>query len=141
MHAVRNDLCVHVVLQVKLLRCIPEAKLSDVVLGQYVGSLQAEGGAKAGYQDDESVPDGSLAPTFATVVLQIKNERWDGVPFILQCGKGKALFSIRCICLSKCWVLCVIVCEVGGVPRGYTMMFVKAKCSPQGRCEQARIGC
>ena len=76
MHAVRNDLCVHVVLQVKLLRCIPEAKLSDVVLGQYVGSLQAEGGAKAGYQDDESVPDGSLAPTFATVVLQIKNERW-----------------------------------------------------------------
>eukprot|EP00731_Ephydatia_muelleri_P001150 Em0001g1150a len=81
--------------KVKLLRCIPEAKLSDVVLGQYVGSLQAEGGAKAGYQDDESVPDGSLAPTFATVVLQIKNERWDGVPFILQCGKGD-VFQGKC---------------------------------------------
>lgn len=31
---------------------------------------------------------GSVTPTFATVALFVKNERWDGVPFILRCGKG-----------------------------------------------------
>ena len=33
--------------------------------------------------------EGSVTPTFATAVLYVKNERWDGVPFILRCGKGK----------------------------------------------------
>ena len=31
---------------------------------------------------------GSTCPTFAAAVLQINNERWDGVPFILKCGKA-----------------------------------------------------
>eukprot|EP00731_Ephydatia_muelleri_P001953 Em0001g1953a len=52
--------------KVKVLRSVPELKLGDVVLGQY----------------------GSVTPTFATAVLHIKNERWDGVPFILRCGKA-----------------------------------------------------
>lgn len=30
----------------------------------------------------------SSTPTFACVVLKIKNERWDGVPFILKSGKA-----------------------------------------------------
>lgn len=37
---------------------------------------------------------GSVTPTFATAVLHVKNERWDGVPFILRCGKGKYIFKI-----------------------------------------------
>jgi len=44
--------------------------------------------ARTGYQDDPTVPAGSTCPTFATAVLRINNERWDGVPFILKCGKA-----------------------------------------------------
>lgn len=38
--------------------------------------------------DDPTVPAGSNTPTYALAVLHIKNERWDGVPFILRCGKA-----------------------------------------------------
>ena len=48
------------------------------------------------------MPEGSTCPTFASAVLRINNERfanrskvlirritrWDGVPFILKCGKA-----------------------------------------------------
>ena len=34
------------------------------------------------------MPEGSLCPTFAAAVLKINNERWDGVPFMLKCGKA-----------------------------------------------------
>ncbi|CAI0456764.1 unnamed protein product [Linum tenue] len=52
-------------------------KDEEVVLGQYNG-----------YRDDPTVPDHSNTPTFATVVLRIHNERWEGVPFILKAGKA-----------------------------------------------------
>ena len=42
------------------------------------------GGGHAGYRDNPHVAEGSRAPTFAMVVLNIRNERWDGVPFILK---------------------------------------------------------
>ena len=63
-------------------------ELSDVVLGQYEADPNGEGEAKEGYLDDPTVPQGSLTPTYAVAVLRIKNERWEGVPFILKCGKG-----------------------------------------------------
>lgn len=63
--------------------------LSNVVLGQYVANLEAaEDYKKFGYCDDKTVPTGSKTATFASAVLNINNERWDGVPFILKCGKG-----------------------------------------------------
>jgi len=40
--------------------------------------------SRNGYLDDPTVPQGSFTPTFATAVLRINNERWDGVPFILK---------------------------------------------------------
>jgi len=44
------------------------------VIGQYEG-----------YKDDPTVPNDSVTPTFATVVLRINNERWDGMHlFYLQ---------------------------------------------------------
>lgn len=58
------------------------------MLGQYVGNPAGEGEAKQGYLDDPTVPKGSVTPTFACGVCHIKNERWDGVPFVLRCGKG-----------------------------------------------------
>ena len=33
-------------------------------------------------------PAGSVTPTFAAACIRINNERWDGVPFILKCGKA-----------------------------------------------------
>lgn len=45
----------------------------EVVLGQYDG-----------YRDDPTVPDGSSTPTFATVVLRIHNERWEGLSSFLS---------------------------------------------------------
>ncbi|KAI7996626.1 Glucose-6-phosphate 1-dehydrogenase, cytoplasmic isoform [Camellia lanceoleosa] len=43
---------------------------------------------KSIYTDDPTVPDNSNTPTFATVVLRIHNERWEGVPFIMKAGKA-----------------------------------------------------
>ncbi|TNN82826.1 Glucose-6-phosphate 1-dehydrogenase [Liparis tanakae] len=74
--------------KVKVLKCIAPVAGSDVVLGQYVGDPNGEGNSKLGYLDDPTVPEGSCTPTFATVVLYVQNERWDGVPFVLRCGKA-----------------------------------------------------
>jgi len=67
--------------------------LDDLVLGQYVGDPNGEGDAKLGYLDDKTVPPDSVTPTFAVAKFNICNERWDGVPFILKCGKG--LFELQ----------------------------------------------
>jgi glucose-6-phosphate 1-dehydrogenase len=61
-------------------------KLEDTLLGQYTKS---EDGSKPGYLEDKTVPAGSTCPTFAACTLWINNERWEGVPFILKCGKGR----------------------------------------------------
>ncbi|XP_059167727.1 glucose-6-phosphate 1-dehydrogenase-like isoform X2 [Physella acuta] len=74
--------------KVKVLKSIPPPELKNVVLGQYVGNPEGKGEEKLGYLDDPTVPKGSVTPTFATVALFVKNERWDGVPFILRCGKA-----------------------------------------------------
>lgn len=71
--------------KVKLLRAIPPIKLEDVVIGQYGRS---EDGKEPAYLDDETVPPGSTAPTYATTVVHINNSRWRGTPFILRAGKA-----------------------------------------------------
>eukprot|EP01102_Stenamoeba_stenopodia_P016098 TRINITY_DN5583_c0_g1_i1.p1 TRINITY_DN5583_c0_g1~~TRINITY_DN5583_c0_g1_i1.p1 ORF type:complete len:533 (-),score=168.03 TRINITY_DN5583_c0_g1_i1:96-1694(-) len=71
--------------KVKLLRCVPPIELDDVVIGQYTKS---EDGKKPSYLDDQGVPKDSTTPTFALAVLHVNNERWNGVPFILKCGKA-----------------------------------------------------
>eukprot|EP00882_Tetradesmus_deserticola_P002300 GHRQ01002455.1.p1 GENE.GHRQ01002455.1~~GHRQ01002455.1.p1 ORF type:complete len:526 (+),score=252.21 GHRQ01002455.1:167-1744(+) len=67
----------------KVLRCIAPLKLEDVVLGQYTA-----GNGQPGYLEDSTVPDDSRAPTYAACRLQINNERWAGVPFVLRAGKA-----------------------------------------------------
>jgi len=52
-------------------------------LGQYVGA-----NGKPGYLEDDTVPKGSVCPTFAATTLWIHNPRWEGVPFILKAGKA-----------------------------------------------------
>ncbi|CAN6464170.1 unnamed protein product [Victoria cruziana] len=63
--------------KVKVLRSVMPIEDEDVVLGQYEG-----------YKDDPTVSKNSNTPTFATVVLRLHNERWEGVPFILKAGKA-----------------------------------------------------
>ncbi|CEO98167.1 Glucose-6-phosphate 1-dehydrogenase [Plasmodiophora brassicae] len=69
--------------KVKVLRCIAPVTLDNLVVGQYTGH-----GGTPGYLDDPGVPPESLTPTYAMAVVFIKNNRWDGVPFILKCGKA-----------------------------------------------------
>ncbi|GER33297.1 glyceraldehyde-3-phosphate dehydrogenase [Striga asiatica] len=63
--------------KVKVLQSVVPIKDEEVVLGQYQG-----------YKDDPTVPNNSNTPTFATVILHLHNERWEGVPFILKAGKA-----------------------------------------------------
>ncbi|CAK9227284.1 unnamed protein product [Sphagnum troendelagicum] len=63
--------------KVKVLRAVQPIRDEDVVLGQYEG-----------YKDDPTVPKDSVTPTFASIILHINNERWDGVPFIMKAGKA-----------------------------------------------------
>lgn len=71
------------------MKCIKPVELENVVLGQYIGNPDSnDPDERTGYLDDPTVPANSTTPTFAVAVLKINNERWDGVPFILKCGKG-----------------------------------------------------
>ncbi|XP_020111678.1 glucose-6-phosphate 1-dehydrogenase, cytoplasmic isoform-like [Ananas comosus] len=63
--------------KVKVLQSVLPIHNEEVVLGQYEG-----------YKDDPTVSKDSNTPTFATVILRIHNERWEGVPFILKAGKA-----------------------------------------------------
>ncbi|WWD19124.1 hypothetical protein CI109_103582 [Kwoniella shandongensis] len=71
-------------------RSIPPIERKDVLLGQYVGN-----GDKPGYLEDDTVPKGSVCPTFAAMTLWIHNPRWEGVPFIMKAGKDavQGIFS------------------------------------------------
>ncbi|KAI8918577.1 glucose-6-phosphate dehydrogenase, partial [Powellomyces hirtus] len=71
--------------KVKVLRAISPLTVDDVLLGQYGPSPD---GKEEGYLDDKGVPKDSVTPTFAAAAFYIKNERWDGIPFILKCGKA-----------------------------------------------------
>jgi glucose-6-phosphate 1-dehydrogenase len=73
--------------KVKVLKSIPEIKAEDIIVGQYKEKT-ISGKNYPGYTDDPTVPEDSITPTFAACVLKIKNRRWDGVPFLLKCGKG-----------------------------------------------------
>mmetsp|Transcript_31867 Transcript_31867/g.95901 ORF Transcript_31867/g.95901 Transcript_31867/m.95901 type:complete len:539 (-) Transcript_31867:1138-2754(-) len=75
--------------KVKVMKAIQPIKLKDCVFGQYIANKQ-EGNADSemGYLDDPTVPDDSKTATFATCVLGINNERWQGVPFIMRAGKA-----------------------------------------------------
>ena len=72
-------------LQVRVLRAMDAIEPKNVIIGQYGKSLD---GSKPAYKEDDTVPKDSRCPTFCAMVAYIKNERWDGVPFILKAGKG-----------------------------------------------------
>jgi len=73
--------------KVKVMRAIPTLTLSHMIVGQYGTDEKKQ---VIPYAEDVAggVPRGSLSPTFAMAVMYVRNPRWDGVPFILKCGKG-----------------------------------------------------
>lgn len=71
--------------KVKVLRCIQPLRRNDLIIGQYTKSAD---GKFPGYTDDPGVPKDSVTPTYAAAAFNIVNERWDGVPFIVKCGKA-----------------------------------------------------
>lgn len=71
--------------KVKLLKAIAPIDLKNVILGQYDKSSD---GSKPAYIDDKTVDKDSRQCTFAAMELNIHNERWEGVPFILRAGKA-----------------------------------------------------
>ncbi|KAF0697676.1 Aste57867_11647 [Aphanomyces stellatus] len=73
--------------KVKVLECIEPISLSNTVMGQYVKD-PTNPQSEVGYLEDPTVPAGSVTPTFATVIMNVKNARWDGVPFIMKAGKA-----------------------------------------------------
>jgi len=75
--------------KVKVLKSIHPIELKDLLLGQYVASNDPKNPeSSSGYLDDPTVPKGSKTATFAQGVFFVRNERWDGVPFVLKCGKA-----------------------------------------------------
>lgn len=77
--------------KVKLLKAIKTLGMSDVFLGQFGENVWLEDGKEhkePGYLDDETVPAGSRCATYAAVALEINNDRWKGVPFMMRAGKG-----------------------------------------------------
>jgi len=59
---------------VQVLESVLPIRDDEVVLGQYEG-----------YRDDPTVPDDSNTPTFATTILRIHNERWEGMIIFPAC--------------------------------------------------------
>ena len=75
----------------ELLQCVETILPENCLLGQFGANTQRKGAERQvepGYLDDETVPEGSVCPTFAATVMHIKNPRWEGVPFLITAGKG-----------------------------------------------------
>jgi glucose-6-phosphate 1-dehydrogenase len=62
--------------KVKVLKAMRPLKLSEGVLGQYVG-----------YRDEPDIVKNSVTPTYAGLTCHIDNWRWQGVPFYIRSGK------------------------------------------------------
>jgi len=73
--------------KVNVLRSIAPLTLDNLVIGQYGASVRA-GRHLPAYVDDETVADDSITPTYAAARLVIDNPRWQGVPFLIEAGKG-----------------------------------------------------
>lgn len=71
--------------KVKVLKAFSPIDTQDILIGQYDKS---EDGSKPAYLDDETVKPGSKCVTYAAIKLEIKNERWEGVPIIMRAGKA-----------------------------------------------------
>ena len=40
------------------------------------------------------MPEGSRCPTFASVLLEVDNDRWAGVPFLMKVGASQSMQQV-----------------------------------------------
>ncbi len=73
--------------KIRVLRSIRPLTLDKMSLGQYTGAKVSDQ-AVPGYLEEENVPADSRTPTYAAAVLEVDNDRWRGVPFMIVAGKG-----------------------------------------------------
>ncbi|MBT3381045.1 MAG: glucose-6-phosphate dehydrogenase [Lentisphaerae bacterium] len=73
--------------KVAVLRSVPPVSRDQIVVGQYARTVR-DGFDLPGYRDDSGVEDDSITPTFAQVLLHVRNPRWEGIPFLLHAGKA-----------------------------------------------------
>jgi glucose-6-phosphate 1-dehydrogenase len=73
--------------KVRVLKCIEPVTLDNLAVGQYTGVVRGKTHVPS-YAEEPGVPPGSIAPTYAAAVLKINNNRWHGVPFFIEAGKG-----------------------------------------------------
>ena len=73
-------------------RCTIPALSNSLMLQQEVSSL---------VMTSARLISGSKTATYALAVMKICNERWDGVPFIMKCGKGQCSIHSLEICLNQ----------------------------------------
>ncbi len=62
--------------------------LQEIKIQEEGGLYCAKRAQYLGYTDTEGVGEGSTTETFFRVELGVENDRWQGVPFILENGKG-----------------------------------------------------
>lgn len=89
--------------KVAVVRAMPPIKTSDVLVGQYVAHPTDP--TKKAYTDDPTVKNKeSKCATWVEAALFIENERWEGVPILIQSGKGECsrMFGLRSY-KSHCW--------------------------------------
>ena len=73
--------------KVNVLKSVAPATIDKMRVGQYKKTTKGDHLIN-GYLDNDLIPRDSLTPTFASATLNIENERWKDVPFILSAGKG-----------------------------------------------------
>lgn len=73
--------------KVRVLNSIPPLVRGRLILGQYDG-VHGAGMDHVAYREESGVPADSCTPTYAAAVLQIPNDRWNGVPFFITAGKA-----------------------------------------------------
>jgi glucose-6-phosphate 1-dehydrogenase len=71
--------------KVRLLQAVAPLTLEQIAVGQYGASAS---GRQCAYVEEPMVAADSRTPTYATAVLRISNDRWQGVPFVLEAGKA-----------------------------------------------------
>jgi glucose-6-phosphate 1-dehydrogenase len=73
--------------KIRVLRSIQPLTLDRVAVGQYTRGTVGET-TFPGYLEERDVPPGSRTPTYGAAVLEVENDRWRGVPFMIVAGKG-----------------------------------------------------
>lgn len=73
--------------KIRVLRSIRPLCLDRFAMGQYTRAAH-DGRDVPGYLEEDKVPSDSRTPTYAAAVLEVDNDRWRGVPFMMLAGKG-----------------------------------------------------